>query len=199
MSYKGWTVEQLVKEAASRGLKPEAALEALLLKSDSEKSFSFGDLEPQVYTGWSLGQKKAFSAFEKKANTDFQSIKKNLGDHWTVTFLWEEMAKNCPQDAPNKDKVGKQIYESKFANLAKELASLDAEVVSALNDAVGSDTNITITIGEDKEKYLNGMDEVRYEGPQGGLKFVFSPRKLFASYPFNGDKFSFKTYILSVL
>ncbi len=133
------------------------------------------DLESQVYTEWSLGQKKAFSAFEKKANTDFQSIKKNLGDHWTVTFLWEEMAKNCPQDAPNKDKVGKQIYESKFANLAKELASLDAEVVSALNDAVGSDTNITITIGEDKEKYLNGMDEVRYEGPQGGLKFVFPP------------------------
>ncbi len=42
MAYKGWSVEQLVKEAASRGLKPEAALEALLLKSDSEKSNFFG-------------------------------------------------------------------------------------------------------------------------------------------------------------
>jgi hypothetical protein len=146
------------------------------------------------YKGFKLGEKKAIREHEATATKFVNDVVSKLGAGWSVVFDWDSFAAKAPEG--ERMNLGKILYAQQMKGLAAEMASLDDEIIEALNDAVGADKTITWVMGGEGEDYKNAGDTFRIEGFGGGVKIFVNPRYgLGTSYPYpQGD--SLKGFIL---
>ena len=66
---------------------------------------------------------------------------------------------------------------------------MDSDVVEALNEAVGANKTITLTIGveEDPAGFENGGERCRFEPLKDGVKIVWKPSNFIFEYPYSRD------------
>ena len=150
-------------------------------------------MEGQDYKGFKLGEKKAIR--EKEA--DFAALSKTviakLGTGWEVKFDWATIYANSPED--QRLTLGDIFYVSFMKGLVKDVESMDAEVIEALNDAVGDKKVITFTTTKTADgDFGTGGGTYRIEFKDGVL--ITYKAEWSRGYPYPYNDYTIKAFVL---
>ena len=136
------------------------------------------------------GEKKAVREKEAAAMENVKKIVAKLGTGWEVKWDWEALGAAIPD---RRMEMGTLYYEQFTKGLLEEVEKMDAEVLEALNDAVGANKVITYSASKDGD-FSSGGGSYRLEGLKDGVKIT--QNAAWPTYNYPQGSYTITEYVL---
>jgi len=102
---------------------------------------------PAIPGTWTLAEIKSVTAAQKKVDDALHKLRAKAGNEWQINIDWAKFAEHSAGSSYRADS-GDMVSNKLVAGFANNDADkFDADVASALNDAVGSAKKVNFTMG----------------------------------------------------